>query len=175
MSTTDTTRTMITFKNGKRKFTYRVAGIAISQGRVLCQKSTREPENIFWFLPGGRAELGERTEETLCREVQEELGEEAQVGRLLYFMENFFNDSSDNLDYHEIGLYFQLTFPSISYLYQEAGPFIRPDEDGQTMIFEWLPIADLPAGLHLRPQFFCQALQALPEQTQHVILNDQSH
>jgi 8-oxo-dGTP pyrophosphatase MutT (NUDIX family) len=175
MATTDTTRTMITFKNGERKFTYRVAGIAISQGRVLCQKSTREPENTFWFLPGGRAELGEPAEETLRREMQEELDEEAQVGRLLYFMENFFNESFENLDHHEIGLYFQLTFPPTSYLYQEAGPFIRPDEDGQTMIFEWLPIADLPAGLHLWPRFFCQALQALPEQTQHVTLSDQSY
>jgi 8-oxo-dGTP pyrophosphatase MutT (NUDIX family) len=169
MATTGTARTMITFKDGKRKFTYRVAGIVISQGRVLCQKSTRDPEKLYWFLPGGRAELGEPAEETLRREMQEELGEEAQVGRLLYFMEHFFNDSADELDHHEIALYFQLTFSPTSYLYQEAGPFIRPDEDGQTMIFEWLPIADLPTGLHLYPQFFCRALQTLPEHTQHII------
>lgn len=169
MESTDTPRTMITFTRGKRKFTYRVGGIAISQGRVLCQKASRDPNNIFWFLPGGRAELDESSEETLRREVQEELGEEAQVGRLLYFAEIFFTDTVDKLEHHEIGLYFELIFPATSYLYQEPGPFLRPEEESLPMIFEWLPISELTTKFRLRPDFLSQALQELPAHIQHII------
>lgn len=169
MAPTDTTRTMITFRKENRKFTYRVGGIAISQGRVLCQKATYDPNDIYWFLPGGRAELGESSEETLRREVQEELGEEAQIGRLLYLTEHFYTDTSNQLDQHTIGFYFELTFPTTSYLYREPGPFIRPEEESMPMVFEWLPIADLVTDLRLQPHFFCQALQVLPDQIQHII------
>ncbi|GER87625.1 DNA mismatch repair protein MutT [Dictyobacter vulcani] len=167
MTMADQNRTMIKFRTADHKFTYRVGGIAIHEGHVLCQKSTLDPRGIFWFLPGGRAELGESSQETLRREVLEELGEEAQVGRLLYIMENFF---SDTVAHHEIGLYFELTFPATSYLYQGRGPFERPEEEeNHPLIFEWLPIAELPDRLDLRPPFFRQALSNLPTETQHII------
>ncbi|WP_161982034.1 NUDIX hydrolase [Dictyobacter alpinus] len=164
----DQDRTMIKFKTAHYKFTYRVGGIAIHEGRVLCQKSTLDPADNFWFLPGGRAELGESSQETLRREVQEELGEEGEVGRLLYIVENFFTDTTAH---HEIGLYFELNFPENSYLYQHTGPFELPEEqENHPMIFEWLPIADLPDRLDIRPPFFRHALATLPAHTEHVIL-----
>ncbi|GCE18469.1 NUDIX hydrolase [Dictyobacter kobayashii] len=173
MTMTDKTRTMITFKAEGHKFTYRIGGIAIHEGRVLCQKATLDPRGTFWFLPGGRAELGESSQETLRREIQEELGEEAHIGRLLYVVENFF---SDKVDHHEVGLYFELSFPEDSYLYQHPGPFELPEElENHPMIFEWLPIAELPEKLWVRPNFFCTALQALPDYTQHVILTNDAN
>ncbi|GHO88343.1 NUDIX hydrolase [Dictyobacter formicarum] len=170
MTITDKIRTMIRFKTASHKFTYRIGGIAIHEGRVLCQKATLDPRGVFWFLPGGRAELGESSQETLQREMQEELGEEARIGRLLYVVENFF---SEEIDHHEIGLYFELAFPANSYLYQQTGPFERPEEmENQPMIFDWLSLAELPTKLWIRPHFFCTALQSLPSHTQHVVLTD---
>lgn len=166
MTTTDTTRKMITIKDQGRKFTYRIGGIAVHKGRVLCQKATLDPQDIFYFLPGGRAELGENATETLRREMQEELGEDAIVGRLLYVVENFYLEANTH---HVLGLYFELSFPSTSYLYQGPGPFVLPEEENQPMIFEWLSIADLPENLLLRPHLFCAALQSLPEHTQHIL------
>ena len=173
MNTPDPTRTMITFTGPQHKFTYRIGGIAIHEGFVLCQKSTLNPDSIYWFLPGGRAELGESAVETLRREIREELGESVQIGNLLYIVENFYQDS---IQQHELGLYFEITFPHDSYLYQQKEQsIIRPEEDGHPMIFDWLPLAELPQSLRLRPLFFCQELQQLPTPTTHITISENTH
>ncbi len=50
-----TSRAMITFKSGGIRFTYRVGGILIQGEHILFQTASNEE---FFFLPGGRAELG---------------------------------------------------------------------------------------------------------------------
>jgi len=45
---------MITFEEGEKRFTYRVAGIALDVDRVLLLRTEKDD---FWFLPGGRVEL----------------------------------------------------------------------------------------------------------------------
>jgi ADP-ribose pyrophosphatase YjhB (NUDIX family) len=163
-------RTMITFSTPPYKFTYRIGGIAIHNGRILCQKSTVYPQDIYWFLPGGRAELGESAEETLYREMQEELGEHVQVGRLLYIIENFFTNSAQH---HELSLYFEITFPTDSYLYRDDLTSIqRPEEDDLPLIFDWLPIADLPQTQRIRPSFFNTALHTRPTSTRHIVIDN---
>ncbi|HKV58574.1 MAG TPA: NUDIX domain-containing protein, partial [Ktedonobacteraceae bacterium] len=72
---------MITFDRGNLRFSYRVTGVAIRDGKVLLQKPV---EGGFCFLPGGRAELQESAGETLRREMQEELHVDVTVGRLLW-------------------------------------------------------------------------------------------
>lgn len=42
-------------------------------------KRSREPRKGFWHLPGGRVEFGERADDTLARELEEELGITAQT------------------------------------------------------------------------------------------------
>ncbi len=83
----DDTRIRMKFKP-KRIFQMRVAGIAFRNGHVLVHRATHEK---FWTFPSGRAEIGERSEETLAREMVEELGAEVSVGRLLWVVENFFH------------------------------------------------------------------------------------
>ncbi len=98
-------------------------------------------EEGFWFLPGGRAEVGEPARVTLLRETQEELGEALQIGRLLYVVENFFTDASGT--WHELGLYFLLSAPADSLLTRSLETFRRLDEVGNSLRFDWLPIAQL--------------------------------
>jgi 8-oxo-dGTP pyrophosphatase MutT (NUDIX family) len=158
----DTSRSLITFKPGDIRFTYRVGGILIQHEHVLCQSASEEG---FWFLPGGRAEVGESARVTLLRETQEELGEALQIGRLLYVVENFFTDANDA--WHELGLYFLLSAPADSLLTQSLETFTRLDEVGNSLRFDWLPIAQLEA-FALYPPFFRTALQDIPDHPVHI-------
>lgn len=45
-----------------------------ADGKVLLTKRSRNPRKGFWHLPGGRVEFGERADDTLARELEEELG-----------------------------------------------------------------------------------------------------
>ncbi len=156
-------RTMITFKPAGMRFTFRVGGILIHHEHVLCQAA---PNNEgYWFLPGGRAELGESASVSLLREMQEELGVVMNIERLLYVVENFFNDPNDSS--HELGLYFLVTAPVSSYLHQSLETFTRVDEEGNQLRFDWLPIAQLEA-FTVYPSFFQKALQEIPGHTVHV-------
>jgi ADP-ribose pyrophosphatase YjhB (NUDIX family) len=162
MVSMDASRHIITFKPGEIRFTYRVGGILLQHEHVLCQSAGEEG---FWFLPGGRAEVGEPARVTLLREMQEELGEAVQLERLLYVVENFFTDAHDA--WHELGLYFLLSAPADSFLSHHLETFTRLDEVGNSLRFDWLPIARLEA-FALYPPFFQKALQDLPAYPVHV-------
>ena len=84
-------------------FNYRVAGVAILNGKVLLHKT---PADNFWSLPGGRAELFEFSKNTLVREMTEETGMRVEVGELVWVSENFF--SYNDTRHHEIGFYFEM-------------------------------------------------------------------
>jgi 8-oxo-dGTP pyrophosphatase MutT (NUDIX family) len=158
---------MIRVPAGDRRFTLRVGAIIIHDGRVLCERG-RSGATPFWFLPGGRTELGEAAAESLAREVGEELGLHATIGRLVYVVEYFFG--YDGRRYHEVGLYFAVDLPAGSYPPTGTGPFARMDGDVE-LVFEWLPLVDLPATA-LYPSFFTTAPQSLPAETTHVVVKD---
>ncbi len=157
-----TPRTMITFKSEGIRFTNRVGGILIQDEHVLCQVSSNED---FFFLPGGRAELGESASASLLREMQEELGVLMKIERLVYVVENFFTEPNDS--WHELGLYFLMTAPIDSYLNQSLEPVMRIDEVGNNLRFYWLPIAQIET-FPILPPFFQKALQDIPEHTIHI-------
>ena len=66
-----------------------VAGLIWSEGRVLiCQ---RKPDDAFpgkWEFPGGKIEAGEEPEAALVRELGEELGIRATVGKEISTIEH---------------------------------------------------------------------------------------
>ncbi|MGO7859747.1 NUDIX domain-containing protein, partial [Rhizobium ruizarguesonis] len=59
---------------------YLIAGLGFRDGHVLVHRAVHEP---FWTVPGGRAEIGETSEETLKREMVEELGVEVTVHQII--------------------------------------------------------------------------------------------
>ena len=59
------------------------------------------------FLPGGHIEEGEYAEEALQRELQEELGIEAQIRGFVGVLEHKFTDRN-GVDYEEINLIFEV-------------------------------------------------------------------
>ena len=157
---------MITFDRENVRFTYRVAGVAIRDGKVLVQ----QPENGgYYFLPGGRAELQEPAKETLRREMQEELHVDVIVGRLLWVVENFFQ--FDGRDFHELGMYFLMTIPDDSPVADTSQTFAL-QEASHKFVLLWHPLADL-GTVPIYPSFLQAALRSLPEVTEHIVHVDE--
>ena len=48
---------------------------------LICQRKPDQPMSLKWEFPGGKIELGESSEVALVRELNEELGIEAVIGR----------------------------------------------------------------------------------------------
>ena len=93
----------LTFRVGDKKFNYRVCAIILSGEKILAMHDERSP---FFYLPGGRVEMGETAEHAVIRELWEELGITAEIVRPLWLNQAFFNEDVDHLDYHELCIYF---------------------------------------------------------------------
>jgi ADP-ribose pyrophosphatase YjhB (NUDIX family) len=158
---------MIRLDQGNARFNYRVVGVAVHEHAVLLHQAEGDE---FWTFPGGRAEIGEPAEQTLQREMREEIATEVEVVRLLWFVENFFTYA--DMRYHEIALYFLMRLPATSkYLVQ---PDSFEGEDGETkLIFRWFPQqAEVLSSLPLLPSFLQTAVQELPESVRHIVHYD---
>lgn len=157
---------MVAFTKGRAVFNYRVAGVAVHNGKVLLDRNTK---NSYWVLPGGHPEMMEPMADALRREVQEEIGEEVEVIRLLWILENFFQK---NKEIHELSFYFLMELQPNSRLLREAGPYIGQEHDHK-LIYDWYAmeqgvLKDLP----LYPAVLSGLLPSLPEHPQHLVFQD---
>ena len=161
-------RRTIRFKDQGRRFNARVAGLAIRNGNLLIHRAVHEP---FWTIPGGTAELGEDSRATLVREMREELGVEARVGRLLFLVENFFR--FEGRDWHEIGWYYLMDLPE-TFPFAGDGSIVHEIVDGKNRLeFKWVPATRVALeALPLPPVFLADRIESLPEQTEHIIWDD---
>jgi ADP-ribose pyrophosphatase YjhB (NUDIX family) len=64
----------------------RVTGILIENGKILLVKQNVDNKRK-WSLPGGRVEKGEKLDEALIREINEETGLKVTISKLLYLCE----------------------------------------------------------------------------------------
>ncbi|MFN0112007.1 MAG: NUDIX hydrolase [Blastocatellia bacterium] len=159
---------MIRFDQGNQRFNFRVVGVAIHNNQILLHQAEGDS---FWSLPGGRVEFGEAVEQTLQREMREELDVDVEVVRLLWLVENFF--VYDEKNYHELSPYFLMQLPESSKYLTEAGPY-RCTEPGSNLVFQWFPnTPEMLAALPLVPSFLQTELQILPETTQHKVHRDE--
>jgi len=60
-----------------------VAGLIISDGRVLLVRRANDPQRGLWTLPAGFIDAGEEPESALARECLEETGLKVHIDRLL--------------------------------------------------------------------------------------------
>ncbi|MBP1848846.1 NUDIX hydrolase [Rhizobium halophytocola] len=163
-----TKRTRIRIKEKPRKvFQMRVAGLAFLNDHVLVHRATHEK---FWSFPGGRAEIGETSVETLKREMVEELGVEVSVGPLLWVVENFYEYEKKKLQ--ELGFYYRMEVP-------ERFPFhpsdiIHRNRDGKNDLeFRWVEATtDALVALDIPPYFIAAEIEHLPETPRHLVWHD---
>lgn len=154
--------TMITFAHDTTRFTYRVVGVAIEDGRVLLHRAESDD---FWALPGGRGELLEAAADTLRREMREELAINVEVVRPLWLVENFFRHQG--YDHHELGIYFLMRVP-LDWPFRTAAVPFAGDENGICLVYQWFPLDEL-ATLRVYPSFLAAGLPNLPLSLHHVV------
>ena len=138
---------------------YRVGGIAVHDGNLLVEQDVRHG---FCFVPGGRVEYGENAVEALARELREELGEEATIGRLILVADNLFELDGDW--FQEASLYFLVEFAPDSSVFDRDGTF----EGGESgTVFQWVPLNELEQA-NLLPPFLRQLARDIPESTEYI-------
>lgn len=93
----------ITYVSNRKKFNYRVCAIIISNNKILAMHDERSP---YFYLPGGRVQMGETAEHAVVREVEEELNITPKIIRPLWLNQSFFTEDVDKLNYHEICIYY---------------------------------------------------------------------
>lgn len=147
----------ITFETGKEKFNYRVCAIIINDGKILAMKDYRTP---YYYLPGGRVQMGETAEEAVLREVQEELNITSKINRPLWLNQSFFNEDVNHLDYHELCLYFLIDIEGTDLL--DRGATFSVEEEEKTNHFEWLEFERLE-NEYFYPVFLKKEIYHLPE------------
>ena len=123
----------ISFKSGNKKFNYRVCAMMIFDGKILAMRDERSP---YYYLPGGRVEIGETAEHAVIREVQEELGVTPKIARPVWLNQAFFTEDVDNLQYHELCIYFLMDITDTNLL--ARGEKFTANEGARTHTFEWL-------------------------------------
>ncbi len=160
-------RKMIRVDSGDRRFNFRIAGLGFRDGYVLVHRAIHE---TFWTFPGGRAEIGETSAETLKREMMEELGVEVIVGPMLWTVENFFR--YEQRDYHEIGFYYRMEIPT-EFPFHETDIVHRLRDGKNDLEFKWAKatVAALRA-LDIPPYFIAEQIETLPETPQHIVWHD---
>lgn len=154
---------MIMFTHDGLTFMYRVGGIAIDDGRVLVEHAVGKG---FCFLPGGRVEFGESAAGALEREATEELGETAEVGRLLVVADSFFE--LDGRRYQEVNLYFLMELSAESAIRRRDGMFRGHEGD---IRLGWIPLDGLERA-NLVPEFLRDHIRDLPSAPLYVIRDD---
>jgi ADP-ribose pyrophosphatase YjhB (NUDIX family) len=160
-------RTPIRLPDGNRRFNYRIAGLGFREGHVLVHRSTHES---FWTFPGGRAEIGETSEETLKREMLEELLVEVTVGRLLWVVENFFR--YEGKDWHELGFYYLMEVPE-RFPFQADGIVHRMRDGKNNLEFKWVPATrEALRALDIPPYFIAEEIEKLPDAPRHLVWRD---
>lgn len=157
-------RRMIKIDAKPRLFNFRIAGLAFRNGHVLVHRATHE---LFWTFPGGRAEIGETSAETLAREMEEELGVTATIGPLLWTVENFFH--FEKRDYHELGFYYRMDLPD-AVQFAEQGIVHRIVDGKNEIEFKWVKATpEALTALPLQPAFISERILNLPAESQHLV------
>ena len=118
------------------KFRFRpsVYGFIVQDGKIVTMRN--KSDGKLWF-PGGGIEIGEKLEEALKREVQEETGLKIKVQKLALFQENFFYYQPEDDAYHAF-LFFYFCQPlSTTLLKDEVVDDIESKEP------RWTPLEDI--------------------------------
>ncbi|TMD23131.1 MAG: NUDIX hydrolase [Chloroflexi bacterium] len=114
----------------------RVAAIVVQQGRILLVEHRKRAQR-YWVLPGGRLQGNETLDAALRRELSEELGLDARVGRLVILCETLAPDR------HIVNLIYQA----------EIGEKTEPRLDRSDPVlagWQWVSVDQLPR-LDFRP------------------------
>src|ERR1700704_4603079 len=81
----------------KPKVTVAAALIVRNSRLLVCQRHRDDTHGLQWEFPGGKVELGESPAQALARELREELGVDARIGKELFRTSHRYGHSQSEL------------------------------------------------------------------------------
>lgn len=110
-----------------------VAALILRDSKVLvCQRHRDDSHGLQWEFPGGKVEPGEIPQEALARELREELGIEATIGKELFRTRHRYRASQPEIEV----IFFQARVDSAASLknlvferFEWADPRVLPEYD----------------------------------------------
>jgi 8-oxo-dGTP diphosphatase len=107
-----------------------VAALILRDSKILvCQRRHDDTHSLQWEFPGGKVEPGEIPQDALARELREELGIEAVIGKELFRTRHRYRES----------------LPKIELIFFQAN--VDPSAPLQNLVFEgfeWADPSELP-------------------------------
>jgi 8-oxo-dGTP diphosphatase len=126
----DVSATQLTARKSRKPELTVVAALILRGSKILvCQRRRDDTHSLQWEFPGGKVEPGEIPQEALARELREELGVEAAIGRELFRTRHGYREVQQELEL----IFFQA--------------IINPSAELQNLVFEgfeWAEPSALP-------------------------------
>ena len=115
------------------KLNIRAGGLIIHNNKILAHKNVNKDH---YCIPGGRIELGENSENTIKREIQEELGKDIDILEFSSTIENFFYMNEKK--YHELYFLYKVEFKNED---DKKIDYTMHNKEGKDYLqYEWLDI-----------------------------------
>ena len=163
-------RHMLSFPVGRSRFNFRVAAVIIANGHVLV---SRDNEDDYVMLPGGRVELGEPSAPALAREIEEELGMVGVVGPMLATSESFYRRNDE--DFHEIGFFYHAQLPDHA-VPDGQSPWLVREDEGHVLSNFWVPLDEQALrAINLLPGWLPKFLVDLPSTPVHIVRDERGN
>jgi ADP-ribose pyrophosphatase YjhB (NUDIX family) len=142
-------------------FKVRTGAVLVREGRLLLHTNLRSE---YWVTPGGGVAFGETARQSLVREMREELGAAAEVGKLLFLVEHFFE--TPRRRWHQLLFLHEVRLPDdCDAARRDAWEF----DDGEGPVtFRWTPLDEL-SSIRLLPGFLGEALRGPPAPPRRVL------
>ena len=139
-------------------FSYRIGGILIKDNKILLTRHGND-----YAVPGGHAQIGETSSETIIREFKEETGFDVLPINVIATYENFWN--WNNKKCHQLCIFYRLKMV-------KEGQKLSPNPDTLDSTIEWVDFEQIN-NINLYPTGIAQQIIENKANYGHFINKDQ--